>query len=194
MTTVRTPARLAALAAIAALSLAACASDSDTETSADAAASGQITITDPWVKAAESGMTAAFGTLVNGTDEAVTLVAAETPASSQTQLHETLADASGGMSMSEKEGGFEIAAGESLVLEPGGNHIMLMDVAEPIEAGDEVEFTLTFADDSTFEFTADAKDYTGAQESYAPEHDMDMEMDMDASPEATADEHAGHDH
>ncbi|WP_084079407.1 copper chaperone PCu(A)C [Demequina sp. NBRC 110057] len=180
MNAVRTPARLVALAAIATLSLAACSSDSDAEATADAAASGEITITDPWVKTVESGMTAAFGELVNGTDEAVTLVSAETPASSETQLHETLSDESGGMSMSEKEGGFEIAPGESLTLEPGGNHLMLMDVTEPIEAGAQVEFTLTFEDGSTFEFTADAKDYTGAQESYAPEEDMEMDMGSDS--------------
>ncbi len=175
MFTVRTPARLAALAAVAALSLSACGTSDESDAATEGAASGEITITDPWVKTAESGMTAAFGELTNGTDETMVLVSAETPASSMNELHETLSDESGGMSMSQKEGGFEIAPGETLTLEPGGNHIMLMEVTEPIVAGDTVDFTLTFEDGSTFDFTADAKDYTGAQESYAPEEPMDMD-------------------
>ncbi|WP_084128537.1 copper chaperone PCu(A)C [Demequina sp. NBRC 110055] len=166
MNAVLTPARLGALAAVAALSLSACASADEP---------GEITITDPWVKAAESGMTAAFGDLTNGTDETVVLVSVDTSASPTNELHETLSDASGGMSMSQKEGGFEIAPGEKLTLEPGGNHVMMMDVTEPIEAGDTVDFTLTFEDGSTFDFTADAKDYTGAQESYTPQEPMDMD-------------------
>ncbi|WP_084099803.1 copper chaperone PCu(A)C [Demequina sp. NBRC 110051] len=165
MNAVRTPARLGALAAVAALTLSACASADEP---------GEITVTDPWVKTAESGMTAAFGELTNGTDETVVLVAAASAVSTEIQLHETLSDESGGMSMSEKEGGFAIAPGETLTLEPGGNHLMLMGVTEPIEAGDIVDVTLTFEDGSTVDVTADAKDYMGAQESYAPGAEMEM--------------------
>ena len=89
------------------------------------------------------------------------------------ELHETVANDSGEMVMQPKEGGFVIPAGGTLTLEPGANHIMLMGLAKPIVAGDEVSFTLTFADGSTYTFTAPAKDFTGANENYVG-GDMDM--------------------
>jgi copper(I)-binding protein len=120
-------------------------------------AAAQVTVTDPWVKAADDGMTAAFGTLHNTGDTGVTLVS---------QLHETTSDGSGGMSMQEKEGGFPILPGADLVLEPGGNHLMLMDLTEPLQPGDTVEFAVAFDDDSTGTLTATVKDFAGAQENY----------------------------
>lgn len=97
------------------------------------------------------------------------------------QLHETVANDAGEMVMQEKQGGFVIPAGGSFDLEPGGNHIMLMDLTAPLAAGDETTFTLTFSDDSTYEFTAPVKDYSGANENY---EGGDMDMDMDAHPDA----------
>jgi len=126
-----------------------------------------VLIEDAWVKAAEPGdMTAGFGTLVNSSDDDVNVVAVESSASPMMELHETFADDSGTMVMREVEGGFVIPANGDLLLEPGGNHLMMMDLPEAINAGDEVTFTLIFADDSTFEFTAMVKDYAGANENY----------------------------
>lgn len=162
---------LAASALVAVLALAGCggspspAADASPSTAAGAAA---LTIKDPWVKAAAAGeMTAAFGTLVNGTGADVTVVGATSPVSTM-ELHEmTMKD--GAMVMQPKEGGFAIAAGGTHELSPGGDHLMLMSPTEEIVAGDEVSFTLTLADGSTVPFTAVAKPYTGAQESYAPD-------------------------
>src|SRR5699024_4141339 len=47
---------------------------------------GRIAVTDPWVKAAEDGMTSAFGTLTNTTDSELTLVAVTTSASTDVEL------------------------------------------------------------------------------------------------------------
>ncbi|WP_194820817.1 copper chaperone PCu(A)C [Micromonospora sp. S-DT3-3-22] len=129
---------------------------------------GVIGIRDPWVKAADKGMTAAFGTLVNDSDTDVTLTGATT-AVSALELHEmTMQD--GKMVMRQKQGGIVIRAKGTHVLEPGGDHLMLMDLRRPVRAGDEVTVTLTFADGRTQQFTAVAKPFTGAQESYAPGH------------------------
>lgn len=122
-------------------------------------------------------MTGAFGVITNSGPDDVTLIAVSSAASGMSELHETLMDDSGQMVMSQKEGGFTIPAGTSLLLEPGANHIMLMSLTNPITAGADVSFTLTFADDSTLEFTAPAKDYSGANENYegSTEHDMSTE-------------------
>lgn len=176
MNTLHTRTPLAALAATAALLLAltGCAGTATAEPSATTAPEADsITIEDAWVKTAEKGMSAAFGTIENTGDTDVVIVGASTAASPMIELHETVEDDSGAMVMRQKEGGFVIPAGDHLHLEPGGNHIMLMGLADPIVAGDEVTFTLEFEDGSTLEFTAPGKDYEGANETY--EGDMDMD-------------------
>lgn len=52
----------------------------------------------------------------------------------------------GQMRMQEIEGGLALTAGETVTFEPGGYHIMLLDIAEPLEAGDEIDLTLDFAE------------------------------------------------
>ncbi|MGV9214189.1 copper chaperone PCu(A)C [Micromonospora sp. RB23] len=144
------------------------------------ATAGVVTIRDPWVKAADKGMTAAFGTLVNDGDTDVTLTSAATSASPM-ELHEmTMKD--GKMVMQQKQGGIVIKARSSHALEPGGDHLMLMNLTKPVRAGDELTVTLTFADGRTQQFTAVAKPFTGAQESYAPGHGEPM-PGMSATPE-----------
>lgn len=165
--------------ALVALALVGCSTTPTGTTEDDAPAAAvagdSITISDAWVKSAASGMSAAFGELVNDSDQDVTVVSATSSASPMIELHETVMSDSGEMIMQPKEGGFTIPAGGSFMLEPGGNHIMLMDVTTPLKAGDEAEFTLEFSDGSTYTFTAPAKDYTGADENYVPGDDgMDM--------------------
>ncbi|OUZ12147.1 hypothetical protein BHE97_02860 [Aeromicrobium sp. PE09-221] len=167
----RTTTTIAAIAAATTLLLAGCGG----EEAADSEASSSLSMSDPWVKSADDGMTAAFGELANDGDDDVTVVAVTSPASPMIELHETVDDGSGEMTMREIEGGFVIPAGESMTLEPGGNHIMLMDLTGPIAAGDEVTFTLELSDGSTLDVEAPAKDYAGANENYEEgetDHDM----------------------
>lgn len=137
-------------------------------------AAGSVVLEDGWVKAAESGMSAAFGEIVNSTGADVTVVSVSTPASKSTELHETVQDGAGQMVMREKEGGFTVAAGETLSLAPGGNHLMLMGLVGPLEAGDEVDLTLTLADGTSVDATVPVKDYSGANETYEDGEDMEM--------------------
>lgn len=169
------PTRRAALASALLLPLAACSSDPSDSSGTGGASDGSgtsaegLTLVDPWVKAAEEGMTSAFGTLTNDTGRDLQLIAASTPSAGMVELHETMGDGSGGMSMQEKEGGFPVPDGGELVLEPGGNHLMLMDLAAPLQPGDEVELTLQCEDGTELVVTATVKDFAGAQEHYEPE-------------------------
>jgi len=175
ITRTNTTTRFGVLLAVAAFALTGCATT--TPAAEQAATAGEaVTISDAWVKSAESGMSAVFGELSNDSDQDVTVVSASTEASSMIELHETVENDSGEMVMGRKDGGFVIPAGGTFDLEPGGNHIMLMDLTDPLEAGGDVTFTLRFSDDSTYEFTAPVKDYAGANENYE-EGDMDMDTD-----------------
>lgn len=136
-----------------------------------------LTMTDPWVKSAKKGMTAAFGTLVNNGDSDLTIVSAEaTDITGAMELHETVENEDGSMAMQPKEGGFVIPAGGEHELSPGGDHLMIMDLLKPVKPGETVTITLTFDDDSTTDIEATVKAFTGADEKY--QNDGDMEMDM----------------
>ncbi len=89
-----------------------------------------ISVTDPWVKTAENGMTPVFGTLTATGSTPVTIVSARTSASAHTELHEVVMS-DGAMKMRPKEGGFVVEPGEPHTLAPGGDHIMIMDLATP---------------------------------------------------------------
>ena len=129
---------------------------------------GEIQVEDAWVKAAGEGqMTAAFAVITNHTGHDATIVAASSPSSDTVQLHETVAGADGTMAMRQKEGGFAIPDGGTLTLEPGGNHIMLMNLPDAIAPGDDVTVTLSLADGTLVTFDAIAKDFAGANESYS---------------------------
>ncbi|MEU4540390.1 copper chaperone PCu(A)C [Streptosporangium sp. NPDC023825] len=136
-----------------------------------AVAAVALTITDPWVKTAKKGMSAAFGTLVNNTDAEVTVVSGASPLSPKIELHEVV-DSRGKMIMRPKEGGIVIPARGTHLLQPGGDHIMLMGITEAVRPGAQIPFTLTLKDGKTVEFTAVGKDFAGGKEDYRPGTDM----------------------
>ncbi|SDR82610.1 copper chaperone PCu(A)C [Microbacterium paraoxydans] len=158
--------RFGAAIVLSLVALTGCTAPTETETPTSTPASDDLRIDDAWVKAADEGMSAAFGVLVNEGEEDVTVTSVTSAASPMIELHETVENEAGEMVMREIAGGFVVPAGGSLALEPGGNHIMMMDLSEPLRAGDEVAFTVTLSDDSTFEFAAPVKDYSGANENY----------------------------
>jgi copper(I)-binding protein len=55
-------------------------------------------------------------------------------------------------------GSLTLPAGEEVSLEPGGYHIMLIDLAKPIEEGDTVPVTLTFEKAGEIEVEAEARE------------------------------------
>lgn len=146
-----------------------------------AAASGDcpLAVNEAWVKAAESGMTSAFGDVLNTSDKPVTITAVSSPAASDVEMHQTIDE--NGTSKMQEIASFNVEANNQLTLMPGGDHFMLMGITGPIAAGDDVSFTLTCKDAGTVSFTAQARTYAGANESYDPDGEMDMdsgEMDM----------------
>lgn len=176
---------LAAVGLVAMGGLSAC-SDSSTTTAADNSSQAcPISVADGWVKAADTGMTAAFGTVVNTSADDVIISAATTPAATTMELHEVVQD-NGETVMQPVADGFPVPADGELALEPGGYHLMLMDITEPIQPGDDVTFTLNCSDGATAQFTAQAKAYEGAEEQYE-EGGMDTMGDKQDVAEMTPD-------
>lgn len=127
-----------------------------------------LTTKDMWAKAADSGMTAAFGMITNPTNKDIRIIAARSPQyAGMMQLHQVIMDsATDKMVMQEKMGGFLVPANETIMLKPGGDHIMFMSLKKPITAGMEIPVTLIGSKGEQLRFKALAKVFAGANEDY----------------------------
>ena len=145
---------------------------------AGCAPSGSVEITDYWVKSSEmstqGGMTAVYGTITNTTGEDVVLVGGATEVAGVVEVHE-MAMIGGEMKMQEVDGGLVVPAGQSVTLEPGGNHLMLMMLQSDVVAGETIEVLFDFegAEDITLTDVI-GKPAEGGDEEY---HSGEMEMD-----------------
>ena len=81
------------------------------------------------------------------------LMSVTSPVAGRAQVHESRIE-SNMMMMHQLEDGLPLPAGQAVELKPGGNHIMLLAVAEPLKVGDTVALTLTFASAPPVETTA----------------------------------------
>lgn len=81
------------------------------------------------------------------------LLSVESEASALGQVHESRME-SNMMMMGELKEGLPLPAGQTVLLEPGGDHIMLMGVKAPLVAGDTVPLTLIFANAEPVEIIA----------------------------------------
>jgi copper(I)-binding protein len=108
---------------------------------------GDITVTDVWVREPAEGQTlsAAYGTIMNNGDADVTLVSASVPFEATVEIHETIMGDDGSMQMQEVPEGFVVPAGGSFTLEPGGPHIMLIDI-DPADITGTIDITMVFDD------------------------------------------------
>jgi copper(I)-binding protein len=106
---------------------------------------GTLTVTDAWAREAPAGATsAAYLTISNGTAADDTLVGVSAPSiTGSASLHQTTSDASGMTGMQHTDE-VHIPAGGTVALEPGGFHIMLMDLTGDLTAGDSLDLVLTF--------------------------------------------------
>jgi copper(I)-binding protein len=92
-------------------------------------------------------ITGAYMELRNHDSVARTLTGANTPLAGVTEIHE-MKTQDGMMSMSRVDS-VAIPAGATLSLQPGGFHLMLIDLTRDLRTGDVVPMTLQFDNGST---------------------------------------------
>lgn len=163
---------LFASAGLLALTLTACLGDD----------AGPIAVTDAWARtspaSAENG--AAYMTITSDVDDTLIGASADSSIAAAIEVHETvmaehtddsMSDDSmsdegmtddtmagmGAMSMQEVES-IALPAGEPVSLEPGGYHIMLLGLAEPLEAGSTFDVTLRFGSGDEVVVTVEVRD------------------------------------
>ncbi len=109
------------------------------------AQAGDIMIEHQYARAAspvaKSG--ASFMHIMNNGTETDYLIAVRTDAATTPELHTHLME-DGVAKMREVEGGFEILAGGSTILERGGMHVMLMGLTRPFIQAEVITMTLIF--------------------------------------------------
>lgn len=131
--------RISIAVAMLAVMAASCASDS-----------GDVAIENPWARASASMQNAgAVYMTIEGGDVADELIGVAVPESVAmvAELHEaTMVQNDDGETMMGMQQVMSIAvpAGGTVALEPGGYHVMLMQLAEPLVDGTEFTITLTF--------------------------------------------------
>ena len=118
-------------------------------------AAAQVDVSNPWVRGTVAGQkgTGAFMQLTSRAD--MTLVGAATPAAKIVEIHEMKLD--GGMMKMSAVGRLPLPAGKTVELKPGGYHVMLMDLAQPLNEGDTVPMTLTFENRAGAKQTVEVK-------------------------------------
>ena len=109
-----------------------------------APAGAQVVVTDSWVRGTVAGQqgTGAFMRLTSPAD--VTLVGVASPAAKVAEIHEMKVE--GGMMKMSAVPRLPLPAGKVVELKPGGYHVMLMDLVQPLKEGDTVPLSLTFED------------------------------------------------
>ena len=109
-----------------------------------------IDVQNAWARATVKGQmaTGAFMTLT--AKDGAKLVGVTSPVAGVAQVHEMKMEG-GVMKMNEVKGGLDLPAGKAVALKPGGYHVMLMDLKQPLKKGEAVPISLRFeGKDKTF--------------------------------------------
>jgi hypothetical protein len=101
----------------------------------------QTTVSEPWVRGtvAQQKATGAFMQITS--TQGGRLVSAASPMAGVVQIHEMKMD--GNMMKMAEVPALDLPAGKMVELKPGGYHVMLLDLKQPLKAGDMVPITLT---------------------------------------------------
>jgi copper(I)-binding protein len=104
-----------------------------------------VEISEPRLRLPPNGrdVTAGYLTLTNGSDKAQKLVGASSPKAERIELHAHLKGADGMAQMRQVQQ-VEIPAKGTAVLAPGGLHLMVFGIKEPLKPGDSFPVELTF--------------------------------------------------
>ena len=124
-------------------------------------AAAELVIDDVWARTSPMMATngAAYMQITSPVDDRLLSASVPMTVAMMTQVHETTEadDGSGEMVMQEVEG-IDLPAGETVALAPGGYHVMLMELVEPLEVGSEIEITLELEVAGTVTVMAEVRD------------------------------------
>ena len=114
-----------------------------------------VKVEDAWVRGtvATQKATGAFMRLTPSAH--ARLVEAKSPVAGVVEIHEMTLEKD--IMKMRQIPGLDLAADRTMELKPGGYHVMLMDLKQPLKGGEQVPITLVFEDDAKKRFTQDIK-------------------------------------
>ena len=103
-----------------------------------------IMVMEPWAPPSLAGAHngAAYFTLMNHGSASDRLIGLSTPVAAKAELHRD--EMTDGVMRMRPTGPLTLEPGEMIALKPGGFHVMLLDLKEPLKAGERFPLTLTF--------------------------------------------------
>lgn len=106
---------------------------------------GELTVTAPYARATLPNAPVAGGFLTIANDGAADdrLVGATSDIAGRMEIHQ-MTMSGDIMTMGPVEDGLPIPAGQTVALQPGGYHLMFLQLAAPLVQGDSIDVTLTF--------------------------------------------------
>lgn len=135
-----------------------------------AAMSSDVDVKAVWVRGTVSGQRATGAFMEVTSKSGATLVGASSPVAGVTEIHEMkMVD---GVMQMRAIPRLELPAGKPVKLAPGGYHVMLMDLKQPLKAGESVPLILTVEGKEkkteTIEVKGEVRDLTAAPLSSQP--------------------------
>ena len=114
---------------------------------AGSAADRDISVSDAFALATVTGQPngAIYFTIVSAGADTLERIEVPDSIAGHTEIHETVTGANGEMSMREMKSGVTLDPGTAVTFTPGGKHVMLVDLATPLAAGQTFDITLDFA-------------------------------------------------
>ena len=106
---------------------------------------GSLVINQPWSRATAGGakVGAGYMTITNNGTQPDRLVGGSLAQAEKFEVHEMRLE-NNVMTMRPVPGGLEIKPGQTVKLEPGGYHVMFMQLKEPLKQGEVLKGELTF--------------------------------------------------
>lgn len=142
---------------VAVLALAGCGGSS--EPAAQASSAPAVSVNEAYILP-NGDVAGMFGEVVNEGADAVTVTGGSAPDVGMVQVHEYVKEGTKEI-MREVPDGLEVPAGGSVQLQPGGYHVMMMDVTADWQVGDAVPVTLTFSDGGSVTVQATVREREG---------------------------------
>lgn len=103
-----------------------------------------VEVKDAWVRTTVPGQKATGAFMTISAKDGAQLVGASSPVAGVTEVHEMKME--GDIMKMRPAPALDIPAGKTLVLKPGGYHVMLLDLKAPLAKGSSVPLTLVFKD------------------------------------------------
>ena len=117
-----------------------------------------LNVVDAWSRPATGPNGAVYLTIEAGVaDTALTGVAVSSDVAAMAQIHQTVIRDDGTMGMTMIPD-VKISAGSTVMMVPGGVHVMLMGLEKPLDIGNGFDVTLTFDDGTALTTTVEVRD------------------------------------